>query len=143
MSVLCSSSSSPLSSGRSISSSVRHSRASHRIAKGEDNDTKFDKAGFLASLPADRRSFAEQFVQSQLFEGMIMVMARLDEPKDEDGASESKRVIRLMKKCAALLEEGEEKPESVEKIRTMLQPQGWKLKEVRLPEMRGSGEDEE
>ena len=142
MSVLCSSSSSSLSSGRSISSSVRHSQASHRIAKGEDNDTKFDKAGFLASLPADKRSFAEQFVQSQLFEGMIMVMARLDDPK-EDGVSDSKRVIRLMKKCAALLEEGEETPESVEKIRTMLQPQGWKLKEVKLPEMKGCGEDEE
>lgn len=142
MSVLCSSSSSSLSSGRSISSSVRHSRVSHRIAKGEDNDTKFDKAGFLASLPADKRSFAEQFVQSQLFEGMIMVMARLDDPK-EDGVSDSKRVIRLMKKCAALLEEGEETPESVEKIRTMLQPQGWKLKEVKLPEMKGCGEDEE
>ena len=142
MSVLCSSSSSSLSSGRSISSSVRHSRVSHRIAKGEDNDTKFDKAGFLASLPAEKRSFAEQFVQSQLFEGMIMVMARLDDPK-EDGVSDSKRVIRLMKKCAALLEEGEETPESVEKIRTMLQPQGWKLKEVKLPEMKGCGEDEE
>lgn len=142
MSVLCSSSSSSLSSGRSISSSVRHAQASHRIAKGEDNDTKFDKAGFLASLPADKRSFAEQFVQSQLFEGMIMVMARLDDPK-EDGVSDSKRVIRLMKKCAALLEEGEETPESVEKIRTMLQPQGWKLKEVKLPEMKGCGEDEE
>ena len=81
-------------------------------------------------------------MQSQLFEGMIMVMARLDDPK-EDGVSDSKRVIRLMKKCAALLEEGEETPESVEKIRTMLQPQGWKLKEVKLPEMKGCGEDEE
>ncbi|KAK8821715.1 hypothetical protein WA556_002162 [Blastocystis sp. ATCC 50177/Nand II] len=113
------------------------------LTVGEDNDTKFDKAGFLASLPDDQRGFAEQFVQSQLFEGMIMVLAHLEETKEDDPAAEAKRVIRLMKKCAALLAEDEGQRESVEKIRAMLQPQGWKLKEVNLPAMKGSADDEE
>ena len=143
MSVLRSSSSSSLSSAPSISSSVRFALDLYLAAVGEDNDTKFDKAGFLASLPDDQRGFAEQFVQSQLFEGMIMVLAHLEETKEDDPAAEAKRVIRLMKKCAALLVEGEGQRESVEKIRAMLQPQGWKLKEVNLPAMKGSADDEE
>ena len=44
---------------------------------------------------------------------------------------------------AALLAEDEGQRESVEKIRAMLQPQGWKLKEVNLPAMKGSADDEE
>lgn len=90
---------SPLSSAPSISSSVRFALDLYLAAVGEDNDTKFDKAGFLASLPDDQRDFAEQFVQSQLFEGMIMVLAHLEETKEDDPAAEAKRVIRLMKKC--------------------------------------------
>ena len=111
-----------------------------RIA-GED--ATFDKAGFIQSLPESMRSFAEPFVQTQLFEGMTVMLLHKDDTAHIN--EETQNLLQLVRKCVGMLKDDspEAVRESVGEIRRLLHPKNWKLRDVRLPAIGKPAEDEE
>lgn len=112
-----------------------------RYTEGED--AKFDKTGFIKSLPEAMRRFAEQFVQTQLFEGLTMMLLHQDDGTVQMN-EETRNLLQLVKKCSGMLKDDtpEAARESVEAIRRLLHPKNWKLRDVRLPAVGKPAEDE-
>lgn len=111
--------------------------------RAEGEDAKFDKTGFIKSLPEAMRRFAEQFVQTQLFEGLTMMLLHQDDGTVQMN-EETRNLLQLVKKCSGMLKDGtpEAARESVEAIRRLLHPKNWKLRDVRLPAVGKPAEDE-
>lgn len=112
--------------------------------RAEGEDAKFDKASFIKSLPEAIRRFAEQFVQTQLFEGLTMMLLHQDDGTVQMN-EETRNLLQLVKKCSCMLKDDtpEVARESVEAIRRLLHPKNWKLRDVRLPAVGKPAEDEE
>ena len=111
--------------------------------RAEGEDAKFDKTGFIKSLPEAMRRFAEQFVQTQLFEGLTMMLLLQDDGTVQMN-EETRNLLQLVKKCSGMLKDDtpEAARESVEAIRRLLRPKNWKLRDVRLPAVGKPAEDE-
>lgn len=90
---------------------------------------------FIESLPNSSRSFATQFVNTQIFEGLLLTLeqqANGEAPRNESEA-EIYALWSLLEQCIDVLNEEDELKKGVERVRTYLHPKNWRLQSVHLP----------
>ena len=95
------------------------------------NKDDFNAVDFIKSLPDPFVPFVSEFVNTQLFEGLIQMYKKVErqEKITSDVEEEMKNLILLIKECIEL----KKQEEGIRKIHDKLHPANWNMKDIELP----------